>query len=423
LAQDGVVYENAYANSSWSFPSLVSILTSHYPRTLETVQELTTIPQYVRTAPQILSSAGFDTVAITASSWFSPDFGVRGFRRFETVYDHTDLITTRGRHPATPAQREKGPSSVMAHSEDLHQLSFQTIEQDGGRDVFMMIWSLDTHPPYYVRGTQSRFGNSMDDMCREGEVSLDKLQRLYCDMLSYNCETFGLLIEKLKDAGIYEQSLLLVLSDHGVSFGEHDLVGHGRIVYEEQIRVPLIIKYPGNAHAGFRRSSRVQLADLLPTILDVCDIPFEDGSFEGTSLAPGSYSDTNRTIFSETHVRPGTTYSAAVLRGSYKFMKIQHPPKESLSRASRMMQRVRGAQRNGGEFTFDFGKPDGENSPNTRGKTHKLMAREYQAVLEHCERLRAELRAKAPPEESDHARAEVSPEVLSRLRALGYLEE
>jgi arylsulfatase A-like enzyme len=422
LVQDGALYENAYANSSWSFPSMVSMLTSQYPRTLETMHELSSIPDYVRSLPQILDATGFDTVAVTASSWFSPDFGVRGFQRFEGVYDHTNLIEQRGRHPATPARRDKEFSTVMAHSEDLNELAFEIIDQTAGRDVFMMIWSLDTHPPYYVRGERSRFGNSTEDYYREGQVSLDRLRRLYCDMVFYNDQTFGMLINKLKEAGLYDQSMVLVLGDHGVSFGEHNVLGHGGIVYEEQIRVPLIIKYPKNAHAGFRQRLPVQLADLLPTVLDVCGISYEGEFIEGESVVPGRPLDMDRVIFAETHARPSSTYSAALIKGRYKFIKVKPPPLPGSASITRKVKSyIRKLSKREREFTCDLTTSDGENAPLIRKRVHGEMAKQYQAVLLYCDRRRAELQETAPDYERSDAGSEVDPEVLKRLRSLGYL--
>ena len=428
LAEDSVLYQDAYANSSWSFPSLVSMLTSQYPRTLKAQRELSVIPPYAAQLPELLSQAGFTTVGISASSWFAPEFGVRGFDRYYPVYQETELIEELGRMPAVPADRSKGATSVMAHSEDLNRHAVQALQNDHekDRDLFLMVWSLDTHPPYYLRGSSSRYGNTADDFYRDGEADHQKLRSLYSDMLFYNDATLGDLLAEIKSRDLYQKSLIMVLGDHGVSFGEHGISGHGRIVYQEQIHVPLLIKYPDFEGRGSQRKERVHLADIMPTVLDCCQLDNLKQEPEGISLHPKKNIDQERLILCESHQRPTSPHSAAVLKGKHKYLMVEDSvPPESASwrkKFKHSLKKFLGMTSH--EKVYDLSAPHGENDPVEDIVVQQEMREVYQKVLLHCQQQRETLQgADHAGKRKDSQTFQVDPEVKDRLKFLGYLED
>ena len=87
----------------------------------------------------------------------------------------------------------------------------------------------------------------------------------------------GLLFEKLKALKVYDNTIIIITSDHGEAFGEHNQMEHGRTLYEEVLRVPLIIKYPSTYHRQGVIEKRVSLVDLLPTILSFLNQPIPSG--------------------------------------------------------------------------------------------------------------------------------------------------
>jgi arylsulfatase A-like enzyme len=120
----------------------------------------------------------------------------------------------------------------------------------------------------------------------KSDGDIDRLMRLYRDMIYYNDHHLGALIEKLKELKLYEDTFLIVTGDHGEAFGEHGFNSHGREPYDELLRVPLIMKFPFSQFHG-EVSSIVQHIDIVPTLLDFLKIPTGNHrSMQGRSLLP-----------------------------------------------------------------------------------------------------------------------------------------
>ena len=330
LARDGVLYENVYSTSTWTKPSAASIVTSQYPRTLNMMHLMDVMPNYEGILPKVLRKNGFQTYGISANVFFSPFFGFSGFDKFFDLQMDEELLKKR-RKAEKMMGLTKIDELIVPLSEDINEQFFPILEDKRDDNKFIMAWSLDTHEPHYVRGDKSYFGNSTDDFIyirNIGEYNFEKLKSLYCDMIRYNDYHLGKLVLKLKKEGLYEDSLIVVTADHGESFGDHKttlgrpIVGHGGVVYEEVIKVPLIIKYPQNKFAGERYKMPVQLVDIYPTILDVCGIKCDSINVEGVSLNPMRKKfGKDRTIFAE-YVSE-YNYSAAVRIGIWKLIKIE----------------------------------------------------------------------------------------------------
>ncbi|MCK4889001.1 MAG: sulfatase-like hydrolase/transferase, partial [Candidatus Aminicenantes bacterium] len=108
---------------------------------------------------------------------------------------------------------------------------------------------------------------------------------------SYNAELeffdhwFGYFIDALKKSGMYENSMIIFLSDHGEEFFDHGTWGHGNNLYNETIRIPLLMKFPSGEYKGRRINQNCSIIDILPTILDYLDISYESDT-DGISLLP-----------------------------------------------------------------------------------------------------------------------------------------
>jgi len=94
----------------------------------------------------------------------------------------------------------------------------------------------------------------------------------------------GPLVARLKELGIYDNTLLIITSDHGEEFDEHGGWLHGRTVYDELIRVPLVIKFPDSAYKGVQIENKCRLIDIMPTVLETAGIKYDKSSIEGKSL-------------------------------------------------------------------------------------------------------------------------------------------
>ena len=99
----------------------------------------------------------------------------------------------------------------------------------------------------------------------------------YDGEICYLDHCLGLLFEQLKALDIYDKTLIIVTADHGEAFGEHDQMYHGMTLYEEVLRVPLIIKYPVTSYRQGVVARKVSLVDLFPTVLSFLDYPIPSG--------------------------------------------------------------------------------------------------------------------------------------------------
>jgi len=199
------------------------------------------------------------------------------------------------------------------------------------------------------------------------------------------------MVHYLKKNGLYDNTLLIVTADHGEGLGDHGTLSHNASVYQDQVHVPLIVKYPGS-HEAARVEQRASHVDFLPTVLDVAGLaPRQD--LPGVSLRRLT-SIPDRTILSERHYGPCQTMNTktpevqfAVFRGT-----------------SKLISSSLGLQ----EF-YDLGK-DPKEQNNLYSAAPPV---ELEAFLREWVRNTSRVRQAQQP---------VDPETLNRLRSLGYLQ-
>lgn len=117
------------------------------------------------------------------------------------------------------------------------------------------------------------------------DAELRKNIAVYYGMVSMMDHYIGVILDKLEELGLAENTLVVFTTDHGHLYGQHGLIAKGPFMYEDLIRVPLMARLPGRIPAG-RRSEAIQsLVDIVPTFLDFCDLPYPDG-LSGLSEKP-----------------------------------------------------------------------------------------------------------------------------------------
>lgn len=334
--EDAMRFTNAYSTATWTKPAAASLLTSRQPRSLNMMHIMDRMSGVDSTLPEHLSTHGFDTYAVSANHFVSEDFGFDGFDEFvqlQTDMDETgDRRTVEKRGPVADAIEEQDVDDVVIPlSEDINDRLSEWISP-GLTDTLMLAWSVDTHGPYFVRGDRSEFGNDSDDFLHESEVTsntVEKTKSLYRDMIRYNDRQFGQLLDTLRSTGLYNDTLIILTADHGESFGDHDsffgrpIFGHSSVVYDEVVRVPLLVKFPQQRFANETREELAQLLDILPTIADVVEIDPPE-HISGRSLHPSRLEASGaRSVFVESQPSPTARYSGALRRGDQKLISIE----------------------------------------------------------------------------------------------------
>lgn len=300
LAQQGVLFENAIAPSSWTLPSHASIFTGLLPHQhgANTSHPLQGQP---RTLAEILTASGYET-----ANFFANGFGVRAWgldQGFQTQDDLRSFLphnlgsTLVGRVFIQPLWMTVAfPDSYFRRrAPDINSDTLRWFERRSQRPFFLFINYLDPHDPHVApRPFRNRHGEILPDVVRRVTFGngapidppfTDEEQASaiggYDNCLSYVDDQFGRLLAALSATPEWKNTVVIVTSDHGEAFGEHGLYLHNRSLYfREAIHVPLIVTGPG-VPAGLRIPSVVPIREIFSTVLDFAlanPVPFRSAS-------------------------------------------------------------------------------------------------------------------------------------------------
>ena len=266
FARDAVVFENAISHSSWTKPAVASLLTSTLPVQHQVVQLRDALADSNLTLAEMLRARGYATGAAVAN-WviYAGQVNFRqGFDHFAGIYG-----------------AKHRPSNNVAATPVVDE-ALRFLHGQRGRPTFLYAHTLDPHVPYTPpppfdmmfepHPTPGHPGNNPHTDYHE-PLDRDRLMAQYDGEIAFGDREFGRLIAELKSLDAYDDALIVFVSDHGEEFLDHGGFGHSVTVFDEMVRVPLIVKFPGNRKAGQRVARQVQLVDVLPTVLESCGLP------------------------------------------------------------------------------------------------------------------------------------------------------
>lgn len=259
LASCGVVFENAFSTSSWTAPATASIFTSLYPfqhsvttgylTSMGHKLELNRIPENVETITELLKKNGYKTYCIGDNINICEAMGFdQGFDRFKSFLYKDELEMDR---------------QLVAWSEEIK----------AQKKYFLYIHYNDTHFPYHPR----------EPWYEEKKGYKDNIISLYDSEISY----VDAKIEKMYELfGWDRNTLFIVVADHGEEFWDHlNKVGHGSSLYDEVLRVPFLICFPGEHPTQKRIKINVSNMDVLPTVRNYLGLATEQVA-SGINLMP-----------------------------------------------------------------------------------------------------------------------------------------
>jgi arylsulfatase A-like enzyme len=228
LAKQSIVFEHAYAQAPLTVVSDASILSGAYPQTHGATELGSPLGAGVSWLPQVLHGRGYKTVAFVGTSMLNPKSGYApGFDR-----------------------------------------GFDSYESSGGTKQIVDIaaWVSGKHETPFFLWANILWANTAP---RGGAAAGDS--------------AVGKIVEALRSRKLFDDSIIAVVSDHGESLGAHGEDTHGIFLYDETVRVPLLLKLPANQLAGKRVSARVRTLDITPTVLEAAGIPVPS-QMQGQSL-------------------------------------------------------------------------------------------------------------------------------------------
>lgn len=276
LGQQSVVFDQALANSPYTLPSHMSMLTGLDPVAHGVKREGCLLSSRVVTLAEALKENGYECGAFTDGGYVSARYGFsQGFHVFDD-------------------KRDERPGAINGMSR-IAPLALDWLDKHAEEDVFLFMHTFDVHAPYQegdpevierFRKRPVRDGSADHELHRLGFMHQQQGQRIaeygrMAELLNdYDAGVFeadrgiGRIVDWLKAHDRFDNALIIVTSDHGESFADHGIhVGHGISLTDDEVHIPLVLKLPQAQGAGTRLDAPVSLVDIPPTVLDVFGLP------------------------------------------------------------------------------------------------------------------------------------------------------
>lgn len=289
LAKEGTVFEKAHSTENWTKPSVAAVLTALYPVSHGARSQSAVLSDKALLLSEHLKAQGYATGSFIANGYVSDRFG------FDQGWDkYRNFIREEGSTDASNVFKESGDWA----------------EANKDKPFFLYVQTIDPHVPYRPGDEYTKMYDPRNDYsgpvepnstgillekAKKKEVTLNesdrtRLMALHDGEITKHDVFLGKFVERMKKLGIWENSLFVVVSDHGEEFNEHGSWGHGQSVYEELLHVPFFFRHPGSVPDGQRVAHSVSTMDLAPTALELMGAkPLANA--EGRSLVGDIYGD------------------------------------------------------------------------------------------------------------------------------------
>jgi arylsulfatase A-like enzyme len=278
IAEEGLRFENAMAQASWTLPSLASLMTSQYPQEIGMTNFNSKFSDNALRAAEIYRNNGYQTAGFITCDFLARN---RGFAEGFDVY-------------------EEHLNNALA--EDLNRSVFKWLaSRDPEKPYFLWIHYFDIHADYdppipfdksfgqsfekKELGTASHLQNLLKNSQQMSEEDTDGVRLLYDQEIHYLDSKLQDLWNHFKNEDALHDTVTVIASDHGEEFREHGGMLHTTSLYEELVHVPLILHCPGKIPSGKTVQAPVQNLDILPTLLELCGLT-PNCNLKGTSLLP-----------------------------------------------------------------------------------------------------------------------------------------
>jgi arylsulfatase A-like enzyme len=402
-------FARAYSRAPWTMPSVASILTGVSPLVHGVVDSESVLPSGLETLAEAMARSGYRTAAFGWNPYLNERFGFdQGFHEF--------FVVPRPPRPEPPIgwviRRLLEPRSLTDElpADALDDLAIDWAGTRGDAPFFLWLHYFDPHAPYAAhpdamngRQPPPRFRMAMGWKTGEalllGSEGRSREERAWVKSL-YDAEVqfldgqIGRLFDALRRLALYDDALIVLTADHGQEFWEHGRWGHGQSLYQEQIRVPLIVKLPGQTE-GQLHAEVVTNESVVPTILSVCRIDHDPGRFTSNALlgGDGRVPAPQPILSTATH---SYDLSTSIVSNGFKYIRSAEASRERL---------------------FDLTRDPRER--HDEAYLHPDRVAELRAQLKALTSDAEEVRARASL--SDGARGELDEATRAKLRELGYL--
>lgn len=405
FAKEGVLFKNCYVQASWTKPSTASLLTSLYPAVHRTTCPGNALPKEIETLAEILKKEGYLTYGYVANPNLKTIFD------FDQGFDFYDDYLMRDKRYYSAMRifqrgfpffkRITGKTFYFSDRDNIvlaNKRIIPWLERYKENNFFMYLHYMDPHDPYSPPAPYDKMYPHVKRDRNSKNISL------YDGEIRFTDEHIGRLFEKLKSLGVYDKSLIVITSDHGEAFGEHNDTRHGRTVYNELLKVPLIIKYPNSVRADTIIEKQVRSIDVLPSILGFLNISHEK-SLDGANLSDLLKSNEDGDFCEYVYVDNKYYYKSYVHEGLVKNNEWKYIYTEK--------SQLRNIEEVGHEELYNLIDDPGElnNLIKQDPEISKTMRKKLGFYRQHCEK------KKVSP-----SRVELDEETIRNLKSVGYLQ-
>jgi arylsulfatase A-like enzyme len=414
LAADGVLFENTYSTTSWTLPGHVSLLTALNCLQHQVYFPLQKMNPDTLTLADLLRTRQFYCAAFTGGGYLSETYGFsKGFDSYQEIRLHGDQAIR------------------LDEAERLAELATDWLDENKGKNFFLFLHTYQPHDPYAnfsdagkefldenALWEEAKMGDLLDERggryrAQFSEIEKQNIVALYDGDIKYTDEFFvHPIVAKLKELGLYEKSLIILTSDHGEEFFDHEAWLHDHSVYNEGIKIPLIIKFPNKKYMGTRVEDIARITDLMPTILDHSGIKSKNQKFDGASLIPmiQGKEKKQRTFVSDVALREFTLSPSVISINSGQFKFILNK-KISSPYIRQVVRNFNGAQIE----LYDLENDPGE----TKNLASNIAYRDMCFDLLHQI---DEMYEKADQTKQERDEVTLDQSLKERLKALGYIK-
>jgi arylsulfatase A-like enzyme len=328
LARRGVLFRQAFSQSSWTLPSVASFITSLYPAELQVHCRIDQTVCYKQIDPmrttiaEVMQEAGYSTYAYVSSIWIQPQDGfLQGFQesafvRVPAPFDLPFLLERpllQSFDSYLPLVHHTfawgyeflfDPRLVPNNRGDLvNQYARRFLRLHKEDRFFLWLYYMEPHSPYNpekplhplpsaITPEREIYLRTLSDSLLEDETppalnpdDLEALISLYDGNIAEIDRLVGEILIDLESYGLLNRTLIIVQADHGEEFFEHGSYSHGGTMYDETLHVPFIFSGPPITRPGLQVETPVSLLDLLPTLAEIVQVPIPTEA-RGHSLLP-----------------------------------------------------------------------------------------------------------------------------------------
>jgi len=408
LARDGSIFDG-FAHASWTKPSAATLVSSLLPTSHGAMSKVAALAPDATLLPEVLQERGYATGGIVSNINLAPSFG------FDQGYSEYHYLA-----PDYIAAAEESSSKLILYqiarrvwfkikpgmrvgdfyqpADVVNEVAFDFLDRHRSSRFFLFLHYMDPHDPYFEHPWNG-VGIARATDQHPDPAQAERMHALYLEDIKYLDAEFGLLLAKLRELGVYDNTVIALVADHGEEFQEHGGWWHGLTLYDEQIRVPMLVKWrKGEQPAPHDSRGYVAgLVDIAPTLIlqAGANVPTEMAGVD-LRLGADERPQRNQVIFSE------EDHEGNVLRSvrtrEWKYIEAN----EGNPRGVRELE------------LFEVGVDPAE------------LRNVHDARPEMITELRRHADAQATYAESEStgaAEAEIDESQLEALRALGYVDE